>query len=156
MPSVKCSCGAPPPCGPVVATVRRRRAGDYVLRLWVEEGHQTRFGQAARAHRRAACRFAYGDGRHVMVFQTNDNEILFLGDNGAVKGRVSFPDVGEGLVDITETFVAPTERGMGLAGRLMGRAATHIRSQGKKARLSCSYAQDWFGKHPEYADLVVE
>ena len=45
---------------------------------------------------------------------------------------------------------------MGTAGLLMGRAAEHIKATGKKARLSCSYAQAWFKKHPEYQGLVTE
>ncbi|WP_077597581.1 GNAT family N-acetyltransferase [Olsenella urininfantis] len=90
-----------------------------------------------------------------MVFQTNDDEVVFLGDDGDIKGCVEFPEVEEGVVDISRTFVAPSERGMGLAGRLMGRAVAHIRSEGKKVRLSCGYAQDWFARHPENNDLLA-
>ncbi|MGN0076378.1 MAG: GNAT family N-acetyltransferase [Parafannyhessea sp.] len=91
-----------------------------------------------------------------MIFQVNDNNVEFLGDDDDVKGEVDFTDAGDGVMDITKTYVAPSERGMGTAGLLMGRAAAHIKSMGKKARLSCSYAKDWFKKHPEYRDLVVE
>ena len=34
--------------------------------------------------------------------------------------------------------------------------ARQIRAEGKKARLTCSYAAAWFPKHPEYADLVTD
>ncbi len=90
------------------------------------------------------------------ILQVNDNNVEFLGDDDDVKGEVDFADAEDGVVDITKTYVAPSERGMGTAGLLMGRAAAHIKSMGKKARLSCSYAKDWFKKHPEYRDLVVE
>ncbi len=91
-----------------------------------------------------------------MIFQVDDNSVKFLGDDNEVKGAVLFPDAEDGVVDITKTYVAPTERGMGPAGLLMGRAAEHIKAAGKKARLSCSYAQAWFKKHPEYQSLVTE
>lgn len=91
-----------------------------------------------------------------MVFQVNDNDVEFVGDGHDIKAEVKFPDAEDGVVDITETYVAPSERGMGLAGMMMDRAAAHIKAMGKKARLSCSYAKEWFGKHPEYASLVVE
>ena len=104
-----------------------------------------------------------------MIFQVDDNSVKFLGDDNEVKGAVLFPDAEDGVVDINKTYVAPTERGMGTAGLLMGtergmgtagllmgRAAEHIKAAGKKARLSCSYAQAWFKKHPEYQSLVTE
>ena len=91
-----------------------------------------------------------------MIFQVDDNSVKFLGDDNEVKGAVLFPDAEDGVVDINKTYVAPTERGMGTAGLLMGRAAEHIKAAGKKARLSCSYAQAWFKKHPEYQSLVTD
>lgn len=91
-----------------------------------------------------------------MIFQVDDNSVKFLGDDNEVKGAVLFPDAEDGVVDINKTYVAPTERGMGTAGLLMGRAVEHIKAAGKKARLSCSYAQAWFKKHPEYQSLVTE
>ncbi len=91
-----------------------------------------------------------------MNFQTNDDSILFLSDDGEVRGRVMFPEVEPGVVDVNETYVAPIERGLGLAGRMMGRAASHIRAQGKKARFSCDYAKKWFAEHTEYADIVAD
>ena len=47
-------------------------------------------------------------------------------------------------------------RAAGVAGQLMEAAARQIRAEGKKARLTCSYAAAWFPKHPEYADLVTD
>lgn len=89
-----------------------------------------------------------------MVFQTTPNEILFLGDTGDVKGRVRMSDPQDGVIDIVETYVSPNDRGLGFAGRLMGRAAAYIKDSGNRAKLSCSYAKSWFAKHPEYQDIV--
>lgn len=90
-----------------------------------------------------------------MLFQTNDNNVVFLDDRGEVKGKVEFSDVDDNTVDINTVYVAPSERGFGLAGRLMGAAARHLRFAGKKVQASCPYAQEWFGKHKEYADILA-
>ena len=90
-----------------------------------------------------------------MLFQTNDDSVVFLDDYGEVKGKVEFVDDGDDTVDITTVYVAPTERGMGLANRLMGTCARHLRFHGKKAKPSCSYAQKWFGEHKEYEDVLA-
>lgn len=90
-----------------------------------------------------------------MLIQANDNDVVFLDDRGSVKGKVAFPDVDDDTVDINEVYVAPSERGMGLAGRLMGRAASHIRFAGKKARVSCPYAKKWFDEHQEFQDILA-
>ena len=90
-----------------------------------------------------------------MLFQTNDDNVVFLDDYGEVKGKVDFVDAGGDKVDITSVYVAPSERGMGLASRLMGTCARHLRFHGKKAKATCSYAKKWFGEHKEYADVLA-
>lgn len=90
-----------------------------------------------------------------MVFQSTPNEMLILGDAGNVKARVTMSDPKDGVVDITKTYVCPCDRGLGYAERLMGRAAAHIKDAGLKAHCSCSYAEKWFSKHPEYQDIIA-
>lgn len=91
-----------------------------------------------------------------MMFQTYDDKVVFLGDYDNVKGEVDFDETDDGVIEITKTYVDPSERGMGLANRLMGRAASHIRFAGKKARPVCAYAKKWFDEHPEQSDLLAE
>jgi predicted GNAT family acetyltransferase len=88
-----------------------------------------------------------------MPFQTESDKITYSVD-GSVLAEVDFPEVSPGLRDITHTFVDDTLRGQGIAGQLMERVAAQLRSENKKARLTCSYAQSWFGKNPEYSDIV--
>ncbi|MGN0287356.1 MAG: GNAT family N-acetyltransferase [Atopobiaceae bacterium] len=90
-----------------------------------------------------------------MLFQTNDNNVVFLDDRGEVKGKVEFSDLDDQTVDIDSVYVAPSERGYGLASRLMGAAARHLRFAGKKVKATCPYAQKWFGDHAEYADMLA-
>lgn len=91
-----------------------------------------------------------------MVFQTTPNEVLFLSDSGGVEGLVHWtaPDE-QGVVDIDKTYVSPSNRGLGFAGRLMGRAFANIKDAGNKVHLSCSYAKSWAAKHPEYQFMIV-
>ena len=89
-----------------------------------------------------------------MNFTYNSNQIaLFHSDNNLL-AEVTFPDIDENTVNINHTYVDDSLRGQGIAGQLMEAAAKQLRSQGKKAVLTCYYAIAWFEKHPEYSDLV--
>lgn len=91
-----------------------------------------------------------------MDFTHSSNQIAFYDENGRLTAEVTFPDVDTDTVNIDHTFVDDSLRGQGVAGQLMKAAAEQLRSQNKKAVLTCSYAVNWFGKHPEYSDVVKE
>lgn len=88
-----------------------------------------------------------------MDFTYYSNQIA-LYDQEKVIAEVTFPEIDSETVDINHTFVDDSLRGQGVAGKLMEAAAEKLRSQGKKAVLSCSYAVKWFEKHPEYQDII--
>ena len=79
---------------------------------------------------------------------------ITINDQTKTLAEVDFPELEPGLVDINHTFVDDSLRGQGVAGKLMEAAADPLRSEGKKAVLSCSYAVKWFEKHPEYQDIL--
>ena len=85
---------------------------------------------------------------------TEDDEVVFVNDRGTVMGRV-VPMDDDSVANFNETYVEASERGTGLAGRLMGQAARHLRFAGVKARATCPYAQRWFQKNPQYSDILV-
>ncbi len=89
-----------------------------------------------------------------MDFSYNKNQIAYLNADGKLLAEVTFPDTDAHTVNIDHTFVDDSLRGQGVAGQLMKAAADHLRSQDKKASLTCSYAVKWFEKHPEYSDVV--
>lgn len=91
-----------------------------------------------------------------MDFTYNKNQIALFDEDSRVIAEVTFPDVDEDTVNIDHTFVDDSLRGQGVAGQLMEAAAGYLRTQNKKAVLTCSYAVKWFGKHSEYADVVKE
>ena len=90
-----------------------------------------------------------------MTFTTENNRI-FCAENGKTLAEVTFPVCGPETVVIDHTWVDPSLRGQGVAGQLVKRAADALRSTGRKARVTCSYARDWFARHPEEADVLVD
>ncbi len=89
-----------------------------------------------------------------MNFTYSQNRIALFHSDHNLLAEVTFPAVDQNTVNISHTFVDDSLRGQGVAGQLMEAAAEQLRSQGKKAILTCSYAVRWFEKHPEYHDLV--
>jgi len=89
-----------------------------------------------------------------MNFTYTPNKIALYHSDSNLLAEVTFPDVDDNTVNINHTFVDDSLRGQGIAGQLMKAAADQLRSEGKKAVLTCSYAITWFGKHPEYQDLL--
>lgn len=59
----------------------------------------------------------------------------------------------DGAADIDHTFVDDTLRGAGVAGSCCS-GGRQIRAGGKARRATCSYAEIWFERHPEEADLL--
>ena len=74
--------------------------------------------------------------------------------NGVLLAEITFPTAGDGIADLNHTFVHPSLQGQGLAGRLVRAAAEHLRLEGRKARVPCSYAALWFQRHPQYRDVL--
>lgn len=79
--------------------------------------------------------------------------VYLPGADGAVLAEITFPDAGADVADINRTFVDESLRGQGVAGSLMEAALEVIEAQGKKALPTCSYAIQWFLKHPEKKHL---
>lgn len=82
------------------------------------------------------------------------NRIYGRNDTGELIAEVTFPTIDATTVDIDHTFVDQSLRGQGVANQLLLAAAEHIRAQGKKAVLTCSYAVRWFETHPEHSHLL--
>lgn len=89
-----------------------------------------------------------------MNFIYESNRIYSEDENGKLLAEITFPAVDDETVDINHTFVDDSLRGQGVAGRLMQEAVHTIRTQGKKIQPTCSYAANWFTKHPDQDDLL--
>ncbi|MDO4274244.1 MAG: GNAT family N-acetyltransferase [Eubacteriales bacterium] len=89
-----------------------------------------------------------------MEFYYTMNRIYALNEKGDTIAEITFPPMDKDTVNIDHTFVDDSLRGQGVAGKLMLAAAESLRRSGKKAVPTCSYAQAWFEKHPEFADIL--
>jgi uncharacterized protein len=88
-------------------------------------------------------------------------EIEHLADHGrfqvVVDGRPCVADywLGDGVMTITHTEVAPQLEGRGIAAALTRAALDHARATGLKVRPLCSYARVYMRRHPETAALLA-
>lgn len=78
-----------------------------------------------------------------------EDMIYSLDEDGEILAKVSFPLIGENLVDIDSTYVNPKARGMGYASLALEQVADHLTNKGYKAICSCPYALKWFKKNRE-------
>ena len=91
-----------------------------------------------------------------MNLQQENGRIWAENEEGRLVAEITFPQVRQGVVNIDHTFVDPSLRGQGAAGKLAQAAADQIRARELEAVLTCSYAKKWFGEHPEQSDLLAE
>ncbi|MDE6337831.1 MAG: N-acetyltransferase [Muribaculaceae bacterium] len=84
-----------------------------------------------------------------MDFITEKDRIYATDPSGKVIAEVTFP-TKNGVSIIDHTFVDPSLRGEGIAGKLVKLAADKILAEGNKIAATCSYADVWFKRHPEY------
>lgn len=85
-----------------------------------------------------------------MEFITETERIYAKGPAGNVIAEVTFP-AANGVAIIDHTFVDPSLRGQGVAGKLVKLAADKIIADGNKIGATCSYALAWLQRHPEYS-----
>lgn len=84
-----------------------------------------------------------------MDFITEKDRVYATDPSGNVIAEVTFP-TKNGVSTIDHTFVDPSLRGEGIAGKLVKLAADKILAEGNKIAATCSYAVAWFKRHPEY------
>lgn len=89
-----------------------------------------------------------------MEFIQEENKIYLNDENNHMLAVVTFPKLQDNIVNIDHTFVDPSLRGQGVAGKLMEAAVAYFRSNGIKAKPTCSYAVKWFSEHPEAQDVL--
>lgn len=90
-----------------------------------------------------------------MEFKHYENEIVLFSETGDRLAEITFPytDDSKSCVNVDHTFVDQSLRGQGVAGKLMDELVHDLKDRDLKAVPTCSYAVNWFEKHPEHADL---
>lgn len=84
-----------------------------------------------------------------MDFITEKERIYAADTSGNLMAEVTFPTL-DGVSTIDHTFVDPSLRGEGIAGKLVKLAADKIIADGNRIAATCPYAVRWFQRHPEY------
>lgn len=86
---------------------------------------------------------------NAMEFITEKERIYATDESGKVIAEVTFP-TKNGVAVIDHTFVDPSLRGGGVAGKLMQLAVDKILADGNKLSATCTYAVAWLQRHPGY------
>ena len=89
----------------------------------------------------------------IIEFRKEPGRIFATDETGKLLAEVTFPE-REGIAVINHTFVDGSLRGRGVAGQLLRVVARTLRQDGRKAKVTCSYAVHWFETHPEERDLL--
>lgn len=89
-----------------------------------------------------------------MDFIHETNRVYMKGNKEQVVAEVTFPSISDHLVNIDRTYVDPSLRGQGVAGKLMEETVTWLKKENKQAEITCSYAKGWFSEHPEASEVI--
>ena len=66
---------------------------------------------------------------------------------------MAYGPAGDGVMDFYSTFVPQTERGRGVAGRLVEAGLAWARAEGLQVIPTCWFVAQWIRAHPEHSDL---
>lgn len=89
-----------------------------------------------------------------MAFEFSKDRMTRRNEHGDLMGYITFPQVKKNLVNIDHVFTDPAFRGQGNAAVMMEVLLCHLEEQGKKALLTCPYAQSYVAEHPQWTKLL--
>lgn len=89
-----------------------------------------------------------------MTFVFEKERIRALSDEGTPMGHISFPRVRPGLVNISQMMIHPKFRGQNVESAMMDALLPHLASQNLKAALTCPFAQQYIGTHPQWKHIL--
>ena len=86
---------------------------------------------------------------------TVEKERVFLEEEGKVVAEINWAFLEEKVIDVNHTFVDESQRGKGLAEKLVLAVIEIAKKEELKIVPSCSYVENYFNKHEELASLLV-
>lgn len=86
---------------------------------------------------------------------TVEKERVFLEEEGKVVAEINWVFLEEKVIDVNRTFVDESQRGKGLAEKLVLAVIEIAKKEELKIVPSCSYVENYFNKHEELASLLV-
>lgn len=89
-----------------------------------------------------------------MDYQIQTHELFVKKEDGSYLVHVTFPHIGNDVVNIDHTYVDESLRGKGVASEMMHAAMKHLVSKSFKVVATCPYAVLWLKRHKEYDPYV--
>lgn len=89
-----------------------------------------------------------------MNIYRRDTSIVYEDEQGRELAKLAYEESEDGY-RVVSTYVDPSLRGQGVAGKLLEAFVEFLQEVDGKAIPVCSYAVTWFERHPEYATYVV-
>lgn len=91
-----------------------------------------------------------------MNWQYEKNRIYALDDKKELLAEITFVSKSENEVVIDHTYVNPSLRGQGVAGKMMEVMMSYIQENNLKTTATCSYADSWLEKNKErFQELIA-
>ena len=90
------------------------------------------------------------------AIRQSDNGFYIESENGERSAEITFADRDENVIEVDHTFVDPSLRGQGVAGKLLNKVVEYARDTNKKIIPVCSYAQAKMLRNKEYEDVLAE
>jgi hypothetical protein len=87
-----------------------------------------------------------------IIHDSNNREFYCIIEGS--KCFLSYNEVPPSGLDIYQTYVSPELRNRGIAEKLLLAVVKYAEISGKKIISSCSYTEHYFGRHPEYNDIL--
>ena len=89
-----------------------------------------------------------------MTFRFEKERVTAANPDGTVMGYITFPRIRAGLVNIDQMTVFPPFRGQAVEEAMMEALLVHLQQRSLKAALSCSFAQQYLEKHPQWKTIL--
>jgi len=91
-----------------------------------------------------------------MNFIETSDRLTLQNDAGEEMGHIVLQPISTNLVNIVTVFTQPAFRGQGIAAQLMEELLSRLQQRDCRVVLTCSYAQDYFRKHPQWESLLPD
>lgn len=90
-----------------------------------------------------------------MEYIYQEDRIFSIDEDGQLLAEVTFPARDISRVNIDHVYVDESLRGQGIASKIMLEAYKYLKEKNLKIVAKCPYAINWFKKHEEYQDIVI-
>ncbi len=90
-----------------------------------------------------------------MDFIITDHRLYAESPEGKLLAEVTFPARDAKRVNVDHVFVDESLRGQGIAGKMMEMVCDHVKGLDIMIVAKCPFAIEWFKKHPERQDVVI-